>query len=271
MMRKESSMRDWMSRRALVTGALAGTAASAMPSAAQAPAGATTPFTAPAVEGPFYLEPGVLRADIAEGRAGVPLDVVFAIRDETGAVIPGARVDIWHCDAKGLYSGFPGQGEEGRIDARGETFLRGAQMAGADGSASFSTIYPGWYPGRTTHIHFKIIDGGRTILTSQLFLPDALSEFLYANVGDYARARPRDTFNSTDGIALRAGETARGSVRETAGRYLAFLEVKVDRKGGRAAEGFWGFLGGPPPGGAPPPRSTLDGARRIEALIPRKG
>lgn len=264
-------MQNPMTRRGLVAGALAGTAATALPAAAATPDAANMPFTAAAVEGPFYFDPGLVRADIAEGRAGIPLEIVFLVHDETGAVFPGARVDVWHCNAQGFYSGYAGQGDDRRTDMKGKTFLRGTQTTGADGRAVFASVYPGWYPGRTTHIHFKIINGGKTNLTSQLFLPDALSEFLYANLDDYKRNRLRDTLNSTDGIALEAGETVQGHVRESAGRYRATLYVKVDKNAVREVD---------PPHGVPPPNArtvgparhaTPEGADRIKALIPKAG
>jgi protocatechuate 3,4-dioxygenase beta subunit len=242
-------------RRGLVAGALGGAAAAALPSAAAAAPDA--PFTAAAVEGPFYLAASPRRSEIAEGRPGVPLEIVLTIRDQSGAPFEGARVDVWHCDAQGLYSGFPGQGDGGQADTSGEVFLRGTQAAGADGVARFASVYPGWYPGRTAHIHFKVIDGATTRLTSQLFLPDALSEYLYANIPSYERGRLRDTLNVSDGIALQAGESVHGEVRETAHGYVASLTVKVDRAAARSAELPGGgpppeFAGGPPPGGPPP-------------------
>ncbi|OAI22371.1 hypothetical protein A1351_20485 [Methylosinus sp. R-45379] len=269
-----------LTRRGLVAVALAGSATAVLPEPA-APEPAPGPLTAPAEEGPFYLDLDLdlQRADIAEGLAGVPLDIVFAVQDETGAPLPGARIDVWHCDAQGRYSGFPGQGEDGRLDLSGKTFLRGSQIAGADGRARFSSVYPGWYPGRTTHIHFKIIDGGTARLTSQIFLPDALSEFLYANLGDYARGRLRDTLNSTDGIALAAGETTRGELREAAGRYVVFLRARIDRKTVRAVppppflQPRGDRFAGPPPGGfppgGPPRRPALEGAERLRGLLPK--
>lgn len=263
-------------RRALVAGALGGAAATALPAAA--PARDATPFTAAAVEGPYYLDVARMRAEIAEGRPGVSLEIAFAIRDQAGAPFEGARVDVWHCDALGRYSGFPGQGDDGKLDLRGETFLRGTQLADAEGRVGFASVYPGWYPGRTAHVHFKVIDGSTTRLTSQFFLPDAVSEYLYLNVSAYRRGQLRDTLNATDGIALAAGETVHGELREIARGYRAFLEVKVDRTTTRSAEmrGFGGPPGGSvlPPGlpfGGPPRRPPLEGAERVRAIAPSAG
>ncbi len=245
-----------------VTGAaslgVVGCAKAQQPSAAAAPAGGRPVLTAQATEGPFYFDPKVERADITEGHSGVPLAVRFAVVDETGAPLTNARIDLWHCNAAGLYSGYAGQGDDRQASTLGQTFLRGYISTDAQGIASFRTIYPGWYRGRTTHIHFKVWNGAKTVLTSQFFLPDALSEFLYENLADYRRTQTRDTLNSTDGIALQAGETVIGNVREEADRYIATLNVAVDRNGVAGAGRGLGGRG----------QSTSTGKGRIEALIP---
>ena len=112
-----------------------------------------------ATEGPFYFDPGLERQDITEGRQGVELRVRLQAVDASCRPLPAARVDIWHCDALGHYSGYPGQGD-GDVDTTGEKFLRGVQRTDTNGIASFKTIYPGWYRGRTTHIHFKVFPDG---------------------------------------------------------------------------------------------------------------
>ncbi len=75
------------------------------------------------------------------------------------------------------------------VSTNGEKFLRGTQMTDAAGSVSFRTIYPGWYRGRTAHIHFKVFLDTKTVLTGQLYFPDALSEFIYTSVPPYTSAR----------------------------------------------------------------------------------
>lgn len=171
-------------------------------------------------EGPFYLDPGLVRRDVTEGRPGVPVELALQVTTAACTPLPGARVDLWHCDAIGAYSGVEG--------VRG-TFLRGTQFGGADGVVRFRTVYPGWYEGRTTHFHVKVLLGGGFVLTSQIFLPDALSQHLYDHVAPYAaRGRRRRVFNSDDAIALRAGAAASASVRELAGRYLVELVLAVD-------------------------------------------
>jgi protocatechuate 3,4-dioxygenase beta subunit len=107
-------------------------------------------------EGPFYIDLAQVRKDIVENRPGVPLALALTVvNSNTCEPIRDAAVDIWHCDALGVYSGEPSEGTEG------EVYLRGIQLTNGNGSAQFATIYPGQYPGRTTHIHVKVHIGGR--------------------------------------------------------------------------------------------------------------
>jgi protocatechuate 3,4-dioxygenase beta subunit len=117
-----------------------------------------------------------------------------------GACAPLANVavDIWHCDAEGVYSGY--QGQLGGLDTRGEVFLRGTQVSSSDGRVRFQTIYPGWYPGRTTHIHFKVHLPGNREATSQLYFEEALNTEVYAS-DPYAAHGQKDTSNAADGFA----------------------------------------------------------------------
>lgn len=236
-------------------------------------------LTPQAEEGPFYVDPKLVRADIAEGKPGVPLTLRLRVI-EAGpcTAIKGARVDIWHCDAKGLYSAFPGQSDSHNIDATGKTFLRGTQMTDEAGWVTFNTIYPGWYDGRTTHIHFKVFLDARTVLTGQTFLPDALNEFIYTNVPDYGdRARQRMVINANDHVIARSDPDHRAfcAVKEERDRYVATLTLGVDRRAdatvGRAGPPP-GLRGGPPPG---PPPSGMGGPMfgrpikdRLAALVP---
>lgn len=150
-------------------------------------------------EGPFYLDLDLLRRDITEGKAGLPLTMVIQVQSAECAPLRDVAVDLWHCDADGVYSGFPGQ--LGGVDTTGESFLRGTQVTDADGVAEFETIYPGWYPGRTTHIHFKVHTSSIMEATSQLYFPESVTDDVYA-MPPYDERGPKDTANSGDGIAV---------------------------------------------------------------------
>lgn len=150
-------------------------------------------------KGPYYVDTGLnrsdIRADSATGEVppGVPLALTFAVsRISSGACTPleGALVDVWHCDARGVYSGVqdPNFG-----DTTGRTWLRGHQLTDAGGTAGFTTIFPGWYPGRASHIHFTIRsqDGAADYdFTSQLFFEESGSR-------RFTRARSRTATGET--------------------------------------------------------------------------
>ena len=241
-------------------------------------------LTAQTTEGPYFLPGLPLREDITEGKTGVPLEVRLRVVDAQGLPLAGARVDLWQCDAGGLYSGYAGQGDDRRSSTVGQTWLRGGQLSGADGGCAFRTLYPGWYAGRTTHIHFKVTRGGRHWLTSQFFLPDALSEFVYTTLPDYRRQALRDVLNRSDGIALMTGPTTLGTVREEAQRYVASLQVVANPAADVPAHrpgpgsgpppealraGASGVRAGPPPGfGGTPALPPLQGTARVQALVP---
>lgn len=147
-------------------------------------------------EGPYYLDNSKVRQEITEGRPGVPLRLRIQIVDARRCEpIPEAAVDIWHCDALGVYSGFtsngggmpgPGGPRGPRGPRAGSTdstrFLRGLQLSNGKGFAEFSTLYPGWYQGRAIHVHVKVrlggkvggerYEGGHVSHTGQVFLPE---------------------------------------------------------------------------------------------------
>lgn len=139
-------------------------------------------------EGPFYVDAHKVRRDIREGRPGTPLVVALKVQSADCKPLAGAAVDIWHCDATGDYSG------------GGATFMRGTQVTDADGHVEFLTVYPGWYQGRTVHIHAKVHLDRRSELTTQLYFDDAVSDAVYATAPYNQRGR-RSTRNTNDNIS----------------------------------------------------------------------
>jgi protocatechuate 3,4-dioxygenase beta subunit len=114
-------------------------------------------------------------------------------------------VDVWHCDAAGIYSDVQDPG----FDTTGQKFLRGYQLTDANGRAEFTTIFPGWYQGRTVHIHFKIratSSSQQTFdFTSQLYFDDSLTDEVHAQV-PYASKGQRTLRNSGDGVYRNGGD-----------------------------------------------------------------
>ena len=150
-------------------------------------------------QGPYYVELDLIRSDIREDTAGVPLQLMFNVSqvgDADCTALQGATVEIWHCDAVGQYSGVTDPG----FNTSEQTWLRGAQVTDANGVATFTTIYPGWYSGRAVHIHFKVHPTEELVFTSQLFFDDVLSQQVFANEPYAAKGSPPDRLNSTDNI-----------------------------------------------------------------------
>ena len=186
-------------------------------------------LTPEAVEGPFYFDPKLVRGDITEGKPGAPLRLTLQLVEARDCAKLGrARVDVWHADGLGAYSGYARQ-ETG--STRGQTFLRGTQFTGEDGQASFATIYPGWYPGRTPHIHFKAFLDAGSVLTGQLYFPDGISDGVYTKAAPYReRKGTRDTTNDSDFIFKgENGAATLCSITEKNGAYAASLVIGVDR------------------------------------------
>lgn len=239
-MNRKNAAKQRVTRRQVLAGAA--TAASAVlglpartaqsgPGGAAKPNGKVCILTPEAMEGPFYFDPKLVRAGIAEGKAGAPLALVLTVTDaETCAALKGARVDVWHCDGLGVYSGYARQATGA---AEGETFLRGTQFTAVDGRVAFDTIYPGWYPGRTPHIHFKVILDDKERVTGQLYFPDTASERIYAAHSPYReRKQDRDTVNANDFIFREeGGEATLAEIEEAGGSYRASLLIGIDRTG----------------------------------------
>jgi protocatechuate 3,4-dioxygenase beta subunit len=133
--------------------------------------------------------------------------------------IRGAAVDIWHCDAAGAYSGVQGSDE---------TFLRGIQRTDARGVAVFRTIYPGWYPGRTPHIHVKVALGGNVVHTGQLYFPEAVTDAVYSRP-PYNRRPGRSTRNAADAIYRNGGRRSTLKLTRNRSGYVGAIAMGVQR------------------------------------------
>ncbi|OKI12116.1 protocatechuate dioxygenase [Streptomyces sp. CB03911] len=237
-------------------------------------ASGTCTLTAGTTQGPYYFDADKIRGDIREDRAGTRLRLAVRIQDsESCAAIPNAVVEIWHCDAAGLYSGAeslssgggggapggaggtppagapsgaPAGGPDGAPPSGGpdtggapggaaggaadltptddKRYLRGAQVTNADGIVQFTTIWPGWYAGRTVHIHAMVhVDNERT-LTTQLMMDEKLNSAVFAKE-PYSRHTGRDTFNDGDSI-YRPGMLL--TVSEDGDGYLGVITLAAD-------------------------------------------
>ena len=184
-------------------------------------------------EGPYFVDEKLNRSDIRSNpsdgsmKEGVPLQLTFNVSQvgsSSCTPLTDATVDIWHCDALGVYSDVSDPG----FDTSGQKFLRGYQVTDANGTVKFTTIYPGWYQGRTVHIHFKIrtdsTSGQSYEFTSQLFFDDALTDQVYTQA-PYASKGQRTLRNDGDGIFQGGGDQLLLTLTEADQGYAATFDI----------------------------------------------
>ena len=201
-------------------------------------AAASCVLTPEVTEGPYWIENGLTRHDIRAGRPGLPLEIVFTVENaKTCTPIANADVEIWHCDAAGVYSGYESlsQGANGttpgappagappsgtpptappsgggapgghQTPTDDKRYLRGHQRSDADGKVSFLTVFPGWYRGRTPHVHLKVHVGGSVVHTGQVFFNEAVTAAVYKRAPYKSHGQP-DTSHAADTIFAAAGK-----------------------------------------------------------------
>jgi protocatechuate 3,4-dioxygenase beta subunit len=169
-------------------------------------------------EGPYYVDNHLIRRDIRGGKAGAPLSLRLQVLNaSTCKPIQGATVEVWHCDAVGNYSGF---------NARGN-FCRGGQRTNSTGHATFRTIYPGWYQGRTTHIHVKVHAGGQVVHTGQLYFADATTARVYRSRSPYKSRGQKDTPNSQDMVFASGGRQSMLRLARSGSGFVGRLALGV--------------------------------------------
>jgi protocatechuate 3,4-dioxygenase beta subunit len=173
--------------------------------------GATCILDPTLTKGPYWIDERLDRSDIRSDtnnvanpnpRPGLPLTLritVLASTAEGCAPLPGAQVDVWHCDATGLYS------DTSALGTAGQNFLRGFQTTDASGAVTFTTIYPGWYTGRSVHIHVKVrlFDAANTATseaTTQVFFDDTITDGVCQKAAPYNARGVPDTSNAMDGF-----------------------------------------------------------------------
>jgi protocatechuate 3,4-dioxygenase beta subunit len=178
-------------------------------------------------EGPYFVDEKLNRSDVRSDpatkkvSAGAALRLAFLVSSVSAkgcTPLKGATVDIWQCDALGVYSDVQG--------AVGQKFLRGYQITDSSGKVQFLTVYPGWYPGRTVHIHFKI-RYGREEFTSQLFFDDAFTDEVFKAV-PYSTRGARNSRNSSDGIYRNGGSQLLLVVKRDGAGYSATFEIGLN-------------------------------------------
>ncbi len=171
------------------------------------------------VEGPYFIDKQLIRSDIRENQPGIPLELELQLvaANSNCRPIKGAMISIWHCNAQGEYSGYlasdPNQmpdlsslDEHGHAKASDkERFLRGAQLTDAEGKVTFHTIVPGWYMPRAVHIHLRAFLGRDTMITSQLYFPQAVLNVIQSTHSAYQNRGVTIYTNENDLVRRQSG------------------------------------------------------------------
>ena len=181
--------------------------------------------------GPYFVDENLNRSDLTSNTSdtnvtqGVPLGLQLTIVKFSSSgcnALQSAQVDVWHADAGGVYS------DEAVENTVGQTYLRGYQITDSNGQVSFKTIYPGWYSGRTVHIHvmvrtFSSSGAVASETTTQLFFDDSLTDQVFANAPYNSRGQ-RNTRNSQDGIYNSATQL---SLQSSGSGYASAITIGI--------------------------------------------
>jgi protocatechuate 3,4-dioxygenase beta subunit len=159
--------------------------------------------------GPCYTEKPMMRADISDGHDGLPMRLSFLVVKAGCTPVSNATLDIWHSGSDGIYSAYATGTvcNPGKDDTRSMMYCRGIQTTDENGRSDFSTVFPGWYKGRTIHVHFTVRVNGTEEVTSQLYFEDALTDDILAQ-GFYKPRGKRDTTNTSDMLFRSGNATA---------------------------------------------------------------
>jgi protocatechuate 3,4-dioxygenase beta subunit len=191
----------------------------------------TCAVTPSETEGPYPDKTGMInnsaffRRDVTEGKPGLPLTLVLTVVNANSAcsAIANADVEIWHCDAAGNYSEYSQPG----FDGTGQTFLRGLQTTESSGQVTFTTIYPGWYAGRATHIHVDVFVNRALVKTTQVAFPESTTAEVYSS-GVYASKGRNPTSNASDNVFSDGTQLELATLTgNTSSGYTASLTIGV--------------------------------------------
>jgi protocatechuate 3,4-dioxygenase beta subunit len=176
--------------------------------------------------GPYPSLTNFVRSDIREGKSGLPLALTITIVNSNNSCSPvaNAAVDIWQCDAQGNYSEYSQPGYNGT----GQTFLRGIQTTDASGRVTFTTVFPGWYQGRATHIHVEVKVNNSVVKVTQIAFEESVIAAVYAT-GVYAAKGRNPTSNASDMVFADSlsSETATITGGDATSGYSAAFTVGV--------------------------------------------
>jgi protocatechuate 3,4-dioxygenase beta subunit len=236
--------------------------------------GSTCTSTCILTQGPCWAPSAPVRRDISEGEPGIPLRLMLRILDADGCTpVNGAEVEIWYCNIEGQYSAedaqSPGFCTGNDAAALAGYFFRGRAIADVAGKVTFDGCFPGWYPGRSIHIHLLVrpaASAGEATTTnavaiSQIFFPEALTAEIFETVSGYVEQRQPDTSFADDNVLTSVEDITPYVVayeRMSDGAMLAWKDIVISSSQSCGSGGVGGGgpggggPSGPPPGGTPP-------------------
>lgn len=190
------------------------------------------------IEGPCYFR-APNREDISDGTDGLPMQVCLQLIDRQCRPLSGYTIEIWHCDKRGVYSantagsrdasrfatGFCTNGDQPALFSR---WGRGELVTDSNGRVNFKSCFPGWYPGRTAHIHFRVKQGNRESLVSQLRFSDALCRDIYSSHSAYSGRGNQDTTITTDGEFTQDDSKGFALSQNSDGSLLAVKQIQIN-------------------------------------------
>jgi protocatechuate 3,4-dioxygenase beta subunit len=171
--------------------------------------------------GPYPSLTDLIRSDIREGKSGTTLTLTITVVNSSNNCSPvaNANVEIWQCDATGNYSQYGSQ--------TGQTYLRGIQTTNSNGEVTFTTVYPGWYQGRATHIHAEVVRNGASVKVTQIAFPESTNAAVYGT-GVYASRGTNPTSNARDGIFADSLDSELATVAgDPASEYTASFRIAI--------------------------------------------
>ena len=191
--------------------------------------------------GPCFFDVEDERDDISEGQPGVPMTLAMKLVNANCNPVEGAVIEVWWCDAEGVYSGDNSEASgnvsnfnaafctSSDTQALNSRWFRGIKTTNSEGEVYFKACFPGWYPSRTTHIHFRIVLNGNEQLVSQFAFDDELANDIYLNHEDYTGSE-KDTSNASDGVfsAETISEYLYEVEQQSDGSMLAYKAVQIN-------------------------------------------
>lgn len=196
-------------------------------------------LTGSTTKGPCYFQDST-GEDISEGYKGLPMLLCLRLIDSNCDPLANHTVEVWHCDANGVYSGDTSESADSDNFAPGfctgddegalrSSWYRGQLVTDANGRVNFKSCFPGWYPGRTIHIHFAVSDANRSSrIVSQFGFADAIATEVYTTHPMYSHRGDQDTPLDRDGVFPSNTETFVMEAQQNSdGSILAFHTIQV--------------------------------------------